>query len=670
MGPINGRRGKGKNMGKWINRVLAVCLLTYPAIAIAQVDVDAFIRKDLFHDIKLSPNGDYYAATVPLEDKTGLAIMRRADKKIAGSFALGKNSHVTDFWWVNPERVVIAVAEKFGALDEPVSTGELYAISADGSKPELLVGFRVQGDGPGTRLHSKKVENVAAFLVDTLPQDDRHVIISAWPFGDEPFTRAERMDVYSGRRTPITRAPVRRADYFTDNQGVVRFAHGAGTDNVRKLYYRDGDGTDWRLISDEAAGGNAEYPLGFSKDNRIAYLQVEQDSGPDAVVAYDVATGKREQIMRDAVADPDWVVYGIDPNGGTAAIPVGVSLAAGKPRRSFFDTSSAEAKLYRMLEAAFPGEAVRITSTTDDGKTALVQVSSDRNPGDFYLFQIEAKKAEYLLSRRDWFDPAQMAESRPVQLKARDGIPLHAYMTLPKNGSGKSLPMVVLPHGGPFGVADTWGFDTEAQMLAQAGYAVLQVNFRGSGGYGRAFREAGAKQWGRKMQDDVTDATRWAIQSGVADPNRICIYGASYGAYAALTGVAREPELYRCAVGYAGVYDLPMMHTRGDIQTARSGEAYIREWIGGRDELAAVSPTNMADRIKVPVLLAAGGQDERTPIAHSELMERRLRAAGVPVETLYYKTEGHGFYTEEHKREYYTRLLGFFSRHLGGAQAK
>jgi dipeptidyl aminopeptidase/acylaminoacyl peptidase len=255
-------------------------------------------------------------------------------------------------------------------------------------------------------------------------------------------------------------------------------------------------------------------------------------------------------------------------------------------------------------------------------------------------------------------------------MKARDGVDLHGYLTLPYGSAGKQLPMVVVPHGGPFGIADVWEFDGGIQMLAQAGYAVLQVNFRGSGGYGRWFRRAGARQWGLTMQDDVTDATRWAIQSGVADASRICIYGASYGAYAALTGVAKEPDLYKCAVGYVGVYDLPMMHTRGDTQTARWGETFLREWIGEPSEVAKVSPTNMADRIKVPVFLAAGGEDERAPIAHSELMERRLKAAGVPVETLYYKTEGHGFYNEAHQREYYTKLLDFFSRHLGGAKAK
>ena len=198
---------------------------------------------------------------------------------------------------------------------------------------------------------------------------------------------------------------------------------------------------------------------------------------------------------------------------------------------------------------------------------------------------------------------------------------------------------------------------------------MLQLNFRGSGGYGQPFTNAGQREWGKAMQDDLTDATRWAIQQGFADGGRVCIYGASYGAYASLMGVAKEPTLYKCAVGYVGVYDLPTMHTHGDIQGYGSGQTYLREWIGERSELAAVSPSNMADRIKVPVFLAAGGEDQRTPIAHSKMMERALIANGVPVETLYVNNEGHGFYLETNRREYYTRLLAFLSRHIGGAPA-
>ena len=637
---------------------------TATATDAAAVDVQAYVKKDRFNDIMLSPTGEYYAATVAFEDKTALVILRRSDNKLTANFRLGKNTHVSGFTWVNPERVLITVTEKFGALDQPQLTGELYAINADGSQPEILIGQRVYGEGLGTKIQPKKVERIAAFLVDDLPADDKNVIIAVMPFSADPYTRAERMDVYSGRRAPLARAPVRNADFITDNQGQVRFASGFGTDNVRKLYYRTGSGAPWKLLSDEAVTGLKEWPIGFSADDATAYFETEQATGPNAIVAFDIGSETRKQLLRDDDTDPARIIY----RNGTS-IPVGALFMDGKPRSAFFDDAAPEARLYRSLEAAFANAAVRVTSQTADGKLALVQVSSDNNPGDFYIFDTVAKKADHLLSRRDWFDPDKMAQARPVTLSARDGLALHGYLTLPKGSTGKQLPMVVLAHGGPYDVQDIWGFDGDAQMLAEAGYAVLQVNFRGSGGYGHAFTKAGAQQWGAAMQDDVTDATRWAIAQGIADPAKICIAGASYGAYAALMGVAKEPGLYRCAAGYVGVYDLPTMHVEGDIQQRGSGETYLREWIGERTALAGVSPNRMADRIKVPVFLAAGGEDQRAPIAHSKMMEKALRNAGVPVETLYYPTEGHGFYVEAHQREYYTRLLAFLSQHLGGAVA-
>jgi dipeptidyl aminopeptidase/acylaminoacyl peptidase len=195
------------------------------------------------------------------------------------------------------------------------------------------------------------------------------------------------------------------------------------------------------------------------------------------------------------------------------------------------------------------------------------------------------------------------------------------------------------------------------------------VNYRGSGNYGRAFLHAGAKQWGRKLQDDLTDATRWAIAQKIADPERICIYGASYGGYAALMGAATEPGLYRCAAGYVGVYDMVKRHKAlaGD---SRSGQAWADDWMGRREDMAAISPTGLAGRIKVPVFLAAGGKDRVVPVEHTEAMEKALKAAGVTVESLYFPHEGHGFYIEAHRREFYTQLLAFLSRNLGGATAK
>ncbi len=645
--------------------LVAALLGSMPVCAFAQADIARFIKKDAFRDIKLSPTGEFYAASVPVEGKTILVILRRSDNKLTGTFALGKNTHIEDFWWVNDERVLMSASEKFGELDAPQLTGELYALNADGGDAEILVGQRVQGAGLGTKIQPKKVERIAAFLIDDLPADDKNVLISVSPFTDDPYTRAERMDVYTGRRQQVARAPVRRAEFTADNSGIVRFAHGAGIDNIDKLYYRAGEGKEWKLINDEAVSERVEIPLGFSADDSIAYLQVEQTQGPDEIVAMDIASGARKGVLRDDDTDPYRVIY-----RAGSSIPVGAWYMDGKPRSDFFDAAFPEARQYRSLQTAFPGETALITSTTQDGKLALVQTASDRNPGDFFVFDTSVKKAAHLISRRNWFDPDEMAEMRPIALTSRDGLPLKGYLTLPKAASGRNLPTVVIPHGGPFGIFDRWGFDDEVQMLAGAGYAVLQLNFRGSGNYGRAFEHAGARQWGGAMQDDVTDATRWLIQQGIADAQRICIYGASYGAYAALMGAAKEPSLYRCAAGYVGVYDLPMMHTSGDIQRRGSGETYLREWIGDRDKLSAASPNRMAERIKIPVFLAAGGEDQRAPIEHSRLMERALAKAGVPVETLYYDTEGHGFYTDAHRQEFYSKLLAFLARSIGGSNAK
>lgn len=638
---------------------LAAALATSSARA---VDIEPFVKDDRFETIKISPNGEYFAATVPFEDRTALVVMDRKDKKLLGTFQLGRNSAVYGFNWVSPDRVLIGAAEKFGELDEPQPTGELFAMDADGGRTEMLIGQRVGGN-LGSRIRSKKAERVAAFLIDDLPADDKHVLVSVSPFSRDPYTRVEKMDVYSGVRHVVTRAPVRNARFVSDNSGNVRFARGADTDNVSKLYYRGADGGDWKLVNDEAATGRIEIPVGFSGDDRIAYLRAERAKGPDVIVAYDTTSGERTDLLRDGERDP-FMLY----RPGTS-IPVGAMYDGGKPDLAFFDEASEDARLYRSLQAAFGENAALITSSTRDGRVNLVEVWSGRNPGDFYLFDAQARKADYLISRAEWFDPEKMAEVRPVGFEARDGLKLQGYLTVPHGASGEHMPMVVMPHGGPFGIADTWGFNGEAQLLARAGYAVLQVNFRGSGGRGRNFEHIGARQWGLTMQDDVTDATRWAISQGIADPGRICIYGASYGAFAALMGAAREPDLYKCAAGNVGVYDLPQLHAE-ETQKHGSIETWANEWIGSdRSRLEANSPTRRAASIKVPVLLAAGREDETAPVEHTEAMERALKAAGVPVEATYYSGEGHGYYKPENRKDFYTKLLGFLARSLGGETA-
>ncbi|WP_256644094.1 prolyl oligopeptidase family serine peptidase [Stenotrophomonas sp. 9(2022)] len=630
-------------------------------LAAATVDLDRFLQRETFTDIKISPTGEYVAATAPVEAGTLVAIYRIADMQLVGSFRPTRNNHASTFDWVSRDRLLVGLAVSYGPLDRPGLTGELYAVNADGKEGKLLVGVRSPGRGRDQSV--MPADSVVAFLADELRDDESNVLLAVTPLFSKASTQVERMDVLTGRRTAVAQAPMADAAFTTDNLGHVRFARARDDDNKLRLYYRQDEAAPWVLVNDEAASGHLEFALGFDASDEIAYLQVEQAEGPDTIVAWNPRSNERRDVLRDPVLDPTRILM----RPGTRQ-PVGALFLGEAPRTRFFDETSAEARLYRSLEAGL-GSAVNVTSSTHDGRTLLVESWSGSNPGDFHLYDTTRKAARHLISRSDWIDPAEMASVRPLQLTARDGRALRGFVTVPHGRELRDLPMVVMPHGGPFGEFDTGGYDSETQMLAAAGYAVLQVNFRGSSGLGRDHLLAGQKQWGRAMQDDVTDATRWAIAQGWADAGRICIYGASYGAYSAMMGAAREPGLYRCAAGFAGVYDLPLMHVRGDIRANASGKTYLREWLGEPKELAAWSPVNLAGQIKVPVLLAAGRDDVRAPPVHTERMAAALNKARVPVETLYYRHEGHGLYREANQRDYFTHLLAFLSRNLGGATA-
>lgn len=627
--------------------------------AAAQVELEPYLRRDTLDRIKISPDGLHYAASVPMEDRTGMIVMRRSDKKVISSTAGVKDSVVADFWWVNNERLVLAMAETQGRQDPVYFTGELFGVGLQDKEVKKLFGKLAR---PGMVQSYGADDREMATLIDQLPGDPDNILIAAWPLSSTPRTRVEKLNVYTGRSTVVATTPVSRASFTVDASGQVRFADGASAENHRRLYYREGDGAAWQLINDQGVSGREVSALGLSADGSVAYLQTDQQAGPDVIETMDLHTLKRSPLLRDAVVDPYQIIRSLD--GRT---PIGVQYMDGHVRSRFFDEESDMASTYRRLEKAFPGSAVSLSSSTRDGSVALLKVWDDRTEGDYYLYDMQQRSASGVFARNEWLLPETLPITRPVSLQARDGVRLHGYVTKPL-GQESGLPMLVVPHGGPFGLFDRWAFDLETQMLAKAGYAVLRINYRGSGNYGGAFQKLGAQQWGGRMQDDLTDATRWAIDQGIADPDRICLYGASYGGYAALVGVAKEPALYRCAVGYVGVYDLEAVHSTSSSY-ANWARNWSNDWVGARGDLAALSPVNMADRIKVPVLLVAGGADARAPMQQSRAMERALRARQVPVETLYVSSEGHGFTTQAHQRRFYTQLLDFLHRQLGGQKA-
>lgn len=649
---------KGRALARRTVGALLVALACWPAWA--QVDLAPWLQRDRYEAIKISPDGRHYAATVAMEDRTVLVVLERASQQVVSGGMGIADSVVDDFWWADDSRIVIAMAQTFGSEDQLYATGEVHLLELEGKRVRRLLG--AAGKSGIVQNALNEAQEYAA-VIEPVADETGSILVSTWLPGARTKTHAERLNLRSGRRSVVAAAPLGRASFTIDPSGSVRFAEGPDDQNYRQLHYRESASAPWRLVNDQRASGFIAVALGMDGDGQTAYIRVSRSQGPDAIEAWDMRTLARTELLRDPVVDPDAILYDID--GRT---PIGARYVDDGATLRFFDEQHPIARRHRMLEKALPGRGVAITSTTRDGQLALVGTWNDRDPAQFLLFDTQARTANAVFARMAWLPPERLAPTRRIALQARDGLALQGYLTRPPGAGDAPLPMVVMPHGGPFGVHDAWGFDLDAQVLAAAGYAVLRVNFRGSSNYGYLHRQLGAREWGGTMQDDLTDATRWAVNTGVADRDRICIAGASYGGYAALMGVAKEPDLYRCAVGYVGVYDLPAMHAES-ATSSDSGRYWANDWMGERSSLAARSPVNLAGQIKVPVFLAAGGADRVASISHSRKMQRALEAAGVPVQTLYIDSEGHGFRKEEHRRRYYAQLLGFLSEHLGGAAA-
>ena len=627
--------------------------------------LEAFLKAQTFERVKLSPDGAYLAITVPVEDRTVLAVIQRSDRKVVGSFGARGKTHVANFWWVSDKRIVLSLAERDGLLEVPSLTGELYATDFDGKNQTILTGYRSGEQQLGTAVKKRTDPFVISTFVGTIKDNPLYILAAsthAFSTSEVGFTTLDRLDVRSGVRTKLSQVPVTLADFIVDHQGQPRFAMGTNKKGFQQLYYRAGANGEWQLINDEQTDKHREFALGFNTDDSVAYLQVEEAKGPDGIYSYDTRSGKRQLLARDERVDPSDVLY--MPDGVT---PFAVTYSDGKQRAHYLDESSPQARFMQSLQVgSFPDAAVDYVNASADNNLLLFRVHSDRDPGSYYLVDTRTKKADYLMARQEWLDPEAMASVQAIEFKARDGMVITGLLTLPHGHSKGPLPMIVNPHGGPIGVADTWGFDLEPQLLAAHGYAVLQVNYRGSSNRGREFEAAGFGQWGAAILDDITDATHWAISQGHADAKRICIYGGSYGGYAALMGAARESGLYRCAAGYVGVYDLSSFRQQTDVGERESGRMYFAQMFGGKspETLKDWSPTTLAAHIRVPVFLASGGKDERAPEQQSEAMRDSLKQAGNPPQWLNYPTEGHGFYKKEHRQELYTQLLNFFGRNL------
>lgn len=644
-----------------MKKLMAMCLIFmltgWSVVATELTPIRHFFEYAKFNNMKVSPDGKHIAFTYQEDTEVKLAVMQLSNMAVTSSFAFGENMHVVNFHWGNKTRVLLEVAKRTGNLDSMNgSRVKLYAANIDGTRRLELFGSGMSG----------------YTILDLLPDQPDKILI-----GKMHFSEVER-NGWSAFTLDINRAKERYLDdqpqgliagLIADNSGTVRigieYIEGKTFDeNKTVIHYKKND--SWQKLELASKRANPDVrPLGFSADNSRAYFSSNHDMAEGdvaGVFVYDFNTSEVSLIARHDYSDVGRAFY--SHQGDVLA----VSYTTTSNELEFINTEHRDAKLLAGLQAAFPGEVVVITSFDQAGKTALFRVSSDRNPGEFYLYDTETGQARYLASAMAKLKKDQLQPMQQISFKARDGKLIRGWLTLPANAD-KNLPLIVNVHGGPFGVYDQWGFNREAQLFASRGYATLQINFRGSGGYGDDFQRAGRLQWGKAMQEDVADGTLWAVEQGIADKQRICIYGGSYGGYAALWGVIKDPDLYKCSVGYVGVYDMPLFFDGdgSDSSRSRNIEQFITSHVGeGEDYMRSISPVQHVDKIKAELFIVHGSKDVRVPIVHANNLKKALDGIGKPYEWLV-KEDGHGFFKVDHNEELYTKMLAFFDKHIGKA---
>jgi len=646
-----------------ITIVLVFGLVT-PVFADELVPTREFFEKAQVTDMRISPDGQHVAFTYEEGSEVKLAIMNLAESSITTSFGFGENQHVFSFWWGSDERVVMSVGEVTGNLDNLGRPAHLYAANIDGShRQQIFV-----------------MERSSYRVLHTLPDDPDHILIARYHFADGGVPKGNLLNIHDGDLSYVADQPPSNdlTGLLADNSGEIRvateFIQGETFDDRELNLFIKKGADNWERLEIEASRQPVSTSLlGFSADNRQAYFLSNHDMVENdrrGVFRYDFATNDIELLYRHPEVD---ISGGISGHDGEM---LGVVSRFGPATYTFFGdlaSTNEDAILRQRLALSFPEQNVGITSYSQDGKLAVVSVSGDRNPGEYYLFDTESMEARFLAARLPNLPRDALVPMEAVRIEARDGLVLHGMLTRPADQK-EDLPLIVNVHGGPFGITDYWGYQPEAQYFAQHGYATLQVNYRGSGNRGDDFQNAGRREWGGKMQDDVTDATRWAIEQGIADPDRICIYGGSYGGYATLMGVIKEPELYACGVGYVGVYDL-VWFREGDGndgsrmmgREARQGrERWMSAWVGeNAEDLRDVSPVHNVDKIEAELFIVHGGSDVRVVVGHAHRLRDALDRVGKSYEWLIKEDEGHGFYDVDNRVELYESMLGFFNRHIG-----
>jgi dipeptidyl aminopeptidase/acylaminoacyl peptidase len=605
-----------------------------PSIADFSADTD-------FAAPALSPDGSLVAFVTRAQDARVLVVLDLAKRERRGLMSATVDTfEITWCSFKSNERLLCGMRGTQFSSGQPYAVTRLVAIDTSGKgKPKVLV----QNGANGAAQFQDRI-------TDWLVNDPKHVLIQ---LSEEfsIFPNVQSLDIYTGLTSVVQRARSPILYWTTDRAGVVRF--GAGFDDSKSTFItRDSADASWRTLAKWELGENDFDAVGFGPTPGTL-LVTAAHNGREAIFEMDLnEKSSRQLLFADGEVDVGGPIY-----WPADRRIVGFSYDTDMPRRMVFDEHAKS--IFDAIDTVLPNANNRVVDSSSDGRKLLIASSKDVRPTDYHVLDLDEKKLRRVGSANPALANAQLAPMKPVKIKGPGGVMLPGYLTLPVGSNGKKLPMVMYPHGGPH-VRDRWRFDEMVQFFASRGYAVLQVNYRGSTGYGFEWYEAGLQGWGTVMVDDITAATRWAIAEGIADPAHVSIVGWSYGGYAALMSAVREPDLYRCSVSIAGVADLKAL-ARDDSRFYGGRKAVNRILGTDADELKAGSPLRSPEKIKVPVLLVHGDDDIQVLVDHSKRMARALDGAKKKYELVIIKDGNHSLSRFEWRQTLLTKLETFLA---------
>ncbi len=595
-----------------------------------------FFRNPVESGHSLSPNGEYIGFLKPWNSRMNIFVQKIGEEDATRVTSVTERD-IPGFFWATDDRIVYSL-DKGG--DENY---HVFAINRDGSNELDLTPF----------------EETRASVIDDLRDDPEHMLIRHNERDKRTFD-VFRVNVNTGESERLVKNPGNLVSFLTDHDGKLRIA--TTTDGVNtSVLYRETEDDEFRTILTTNFRESLS-PLFFTYDNKNLYASSNIGRDKEAIVLFDPREGKELEVIYE---HPQVDVSAL-LRSDKRKIITGVAFTAAKRGYHFFDDKRRE--MQDFLKQQLPDQEIALVSYNLDENKYLVRANSDRSRGAYYFYDLEKEELTHLADISPWLEPKELAPMRPIVFQSRDGLLIYGYLTLPVGVEPQDLPTVILPHGGPW-ARDTWGFRPDVQFLANRGYAVLQINFRGSTGFGRKFWEMSFKEWGQTMQNDVTDGVEWLIDQGISDPDRIGIFGASYGGYVVLAGLAFTPDLYACGVDYVGVSSLftiletipPYWEPMREMMYEMMGDPEKDQ-----DMMRAVSPVFHADKIKSPLMIAQGANDPRVKISESDQIVAALKERGIEVPYMVKDNEGHGFRNEENRFEVYRAMEQFFGEHLKG----